>query len=358
MKKYLSTLLALATLCSGLIASQAAFVPINGTYNGLFSETNGVWQQSSGAITVATTSRGKYSARLQIGPRSYFFSGALNQDGQATKDILRFLENPLTVQFRVDSNDPDLIVGSVTDGTWTADLFADRSVFNGKTSISPDAGQYTMVFLGDFTSTNNPGGASFGTITIDKAGRLRFSGWLADGTPVSQSTTVSKTGQWPFYFSLYLGGGTIYGWLLFNGSTDEDLSGDVTWIRPEMAWTWFYPRGFAVIDTVSGSHYVRPPRGTKVLDLTTARIEFNGGNLDRGITNHIVLDSNNRVLNQSANGLRLSFSLSNGSFGGSVKDPITFYWIPFKGVVLQKNNVGAGFFPGWDQTGEVWLQGE
>ena len=358
MKKHLSTLLALATLCASLIASQAAFVPINGTYNGLFFETNGVWQQSSGTITVTTTSRGKYSARLQIGPRRYFFSGTLNQDGQATKDILRFLQNPLTVQFQVDQNDPDLIVGSVTDGTWTADLFADRAVFNGKTSISPDAGQYTMVFLGDFTSTNTPGGASFGTITIDKAARLRFTGWLADGTPVSQSSTVSKNGQWPFYLSLYRGVGTIYGWLNFNSSTDEDLSGDVTWIRPEMPWTWFYPRGFAVIDAVSGSRYVRPPRGTKVLDLITARIEFNGGNLDRGITNHIVLDPNNRVQNQSANGLRLSSSLSNGSFSGSVKDPIFFDWIPFKGVVLQRNNVGAGFFPGWDQTGEVWLEGE
>jgi hypothetical protein len=33
-------------------------------------------------------------------------------------------------------------------------------------------------------------------------------------------------------------------------------------------------------------------------------------------------------------------------------------WIPFRGVVLQKQGIAAGYFPGWDQTGEVWLQSE
>jgi len=33
-------------------------------------------------------------------------------------------------------------------------------------------------------------------------------------------------------------------------------------------------------------------------------------------------------------------------------------WIPFHGVVLQDRAIGAGYFPGFNQTGEVLLQGD
>ena len=47
--------------------SAGAFVPVNATYNGLFYETNGYWQQSAGLLAVKSTARGNYSAKLQIG---------------------------------------------------------------------------------------------------------------------------------------------------------------------------------------------------------------------------------------------------------------------------------------------------
>ncbi len=355
---YSIPLILLFSISGGLRDAKAAFAPINGTYNGLFFETNGVWQQSSGAITVTTTTRGTYTARLQLGRSRYVLSGFLDANGRVSRDILRRFQVPLTLQFQVDPGDPDLIVGSLAADSWTAELFADRSVYNTRSNICPDTGQYTMGILGDFTSTNSPGGASFGTINIDKVGRIRFIGFLSDGTKVIQSATVSKNGQWALHAPLYGGGGTLYGWLLFNSSTNEDLSGEITWIRPEIPWAWYYPGGFALIDSVTGSRYLRPPKATKVLNFTTGTVEFNGGNLERGITNRITIDSNNRLQNLSANTLRLTFSLSNGSFAGSVMDPISWARIPFKGVLLQKQGIAVGYFPGWDQTGEVWLQGD
>jgi hypothetical protein len=358
MKKQFSNalLIAASLLCFSLTSE--AFTPTKATYNGLFFETNGDWQQSAGFITIATTSRGTYSAKILLGSSRYSFSGSLDENGSVSREILRFRRNPLEVHFQVDPEDEDLITGSVSDGVWEADLYADRAVFNGKTTISPDAGRYTMAFLGDFTSTNNPGGASYGTINVDKAGRLFFSSSLGDGSRVFQTTTVSKNGQWPLYIPLYWGGGALYGWQLFNSSVGDDLAGDLTWIKPEITGDWYYPSGFALINTVTGSRYVPPPRGSTILDLSSATIEFNGGNLDRGITNHVTIDSKNQVHNLSANGLRLTFSVSTGSFSGQVMDAITWDWIPFRGVVLQNINVGVGYFLGWDQTGEVWLQSE
>ena len=354
-----SSQLLLAVLSARLFPAPAAsFVPVNATYSGLFYETNGSWQQSSGFITLTTTARSKYSAKFQLGAERLSLSGQLDSTGKATGQVLRHYETPLTVQLQVDSQDPDLVVGSVSDGNWTANLFADRGVFDGRTRLSTDAGQYTMIIPGDFTSTNTPGGESYGTITITKSGGLSFAGVLADGTKVTQSTRVSKGGQWPFYSALYGGDGSLYGWMLFNGSTNEDLSGDVTWIKPEVPSTWAYPGGFAVVATAWGSRFTRPPAGANILNLTRGHVEFNGGELDQGLTNYFTLDSRNRITSLSANKLSLTFSLSNGSFSGRVMHPITWEWIPFKGVVLQRYGVAAGYFPGWTQTGDVWLEGD
>src|SRR5215207_10329259 len=143
MKLWLSTLLLVATF-SFKFSSAAAFVPLNGTYNGLFFESEDFWQQSSGTISIKTSSRGTYSARLQIGWDRFSFSGYFDAEGKVMKQLIRFYDRPLTVQFAVAAEDPDLISGTVSDGTWTADLLADRAVFDGRTTFSPDQGRYTM----------------------------------------------------------------------------------------------------------------------------------------------------------------------------------------------------------------------
>ena len=346
-------------VCAGLVSGSAyGFVPSSGTYNGLFSQTTGYWNQSSGTMTISTTAQGSYSAKLQIGTARYSFSGRLASDGSASAQVLRHYQYPLTIQFRVTEADPDIIVGTVSDSVWTAELFADRAVFDGKTSISPDAGQYNLVLHGDYNSTQVPGGASYGSITINKAGRISFAATLADGTRFTQSTTVSKDGYWPLYAWLYSGWGTFYGWLRFNESTDTDISGDVTWVKPQMWNASYYPCGFYVVNPVYGSSYVKPPNGTRVLNFTNATIQFNGQNLYQGITNNVILTTNNKIQNLSANGLRFAFALNTGNFSGSVMDPITWQWYSFNGVVVQKRNIATGFFNAYNLTGEVWLQGD
>ncbi len=355
---YSPFLLALGlSLFASLTAQTQGFAPINGTYYGLFFQSDGSWSHSSGVITISTTSRGTYSARLQRGFAFYRFSGQFDADGNASRQIFSFFGRPLDVELQVDPDDSDIITGSVSDGNWAADLSAYRAVFDGRTNISPDAGQYTMVLPGDFTSSDIPGGNSFATVTVDRAGRLSVSGQLADGWPFFQTTRVSKAGQWPFYFPAYWGDGTLHGWLQLNAPDEAAVSGDVIWVKPNTSWDWYYPQGFAITVSATGSQYTRPAAGSKIIDIDTGTIEFNGGNLQNGITNDVTLDSNNRIHNLGPNGLSFRFSLSNGSFRGFVSDPSSWDWIPFRGVVLQDRAIATGVFPGWDQTGEVTLQG-
>jgi hypothetical protein len=340
-----------------LAAPTLIFAASSSTYTGMFFEPEGVWQQSAGYVTFTITSKGKYSGKLLVGTRTYSFSGYLDANGAGSNSIPRRDDYPLTVQFQVDPTDRDLLTGTVTDGHyWTADMYVDRSTFDGKTNVSPDTGKYTMLIPGDFTMTSEPGGDSYGTVTVDKTGRLRFAGKLADGTSVSQSSWVSKNGQWPLYVKLHRGDGALYGWMLLNPSPDKEIDGNVTWIRPHIPASAYYPNGFAISLQAWGSRYFAPTRGQKVVDLTWATVEFNGGNPVQTVTNTIVLDSRNKVLNQSDNALTLSISTSSGLFSGKVWSPLTATWLRFQGVLLQGYAIGGGYFLGRDQSGEVWLQ--
>ena len=351
----LSLLLQLGLFLFTIGTANCQGIPVNGTYYGSFFESDGSWHRSSGVVTISTTSRGSYSGRLQRGLVFYRFSGQFDSDGHASRQIFSFFGRDLTIDLQIDPDDSDIITGSVSDGDWTADLAAYRAVFD-RNNVSPDAGRYTMVLPGDFTSTDTPGGNTVATVRVDSAGRLTVSGLLADGWPFFQTTRVSKDGQWPFYFPAYWGDGSVHGWLQLNGG-DSAISGDVNWIKPQMRRDWFYPQGFAITVSATGSQYVPPAFGEKIIDIDTGTIEFNGGNLQDGFSNDVTLDSNNRLHNLSSNALSVRFSLSNGSFRGFVVDPSSHDWIPFQGVVLQDRAIATGVFPGWDQTGEVTLQG-
>jgi hypothetical protein len=358
MRFWLSAVRVICLLCAVLSPlGTAAFVPSNGTYYGLFFQTNTFWQQSSGTMKITTSSRGTYSANLRISTACYSFSGQLSTDGSVSVQILRYYQYPLTVNFQVTAEDPDVILGTIGNGVWTAVLNADRAVFNSTTNPCPFAGKYTMVLHGDFSSTQVPGGATVGTININTAGKINLNAYLADANKFTQSTFVSKRGRWPLYYPMYSGGGTFYGSILFNATTNEVISGDITWVKPASPCFYYYPYGFYVVNPVYGSTYVQPPKGMSVLNFTDGTIQFNGQSLYQGITNQVTLTSNNQLQNHSANGLSFGVNLSTGYFSGSVMDTVTWVWHPYKGVVVQNADIGTGYFTAGYLSGEVWLQG-
>ncbi len=333
------------------------FVPVAGVYYGLFYDTNRVAQPNSGAFTVATTARATFSGSLHIGAARSSVSGRFDTNGTAQATIPRPSLNPLTVHLQLDlTQGTGRITGTVSDGTWTAQLAGDRYVFNGVTNIPPQTGRYAMMIPGNADSAASPGGTSYGTIAVDTAGRIHLAGALADGTRISQTVPVSHYGQWPLYVPLYGGQGSVFSWLTFaTNAPGPDLSGNLTWIKPAIANARYYPGGFTNNAPAMGSRYSTPGGGTNVLGLTNAEVVLLGGNLAQSITNLITVDANSHVT--SSNKLSLAFSLSTGSFSGTTVDPTTLKPIPFSGVVLQDQALGSGFFLGTNQGGAVLLQG-
>jgi hypothetical protein len=295
-------------------------------------------------------STGAFSARARAAGRTYSFSGQFNTNGASSNYIALTGVNPLTVQLQLDLAG-DILTGRISDGVFTAELLANRAVYS-RTLPAPTAGKYTLLIPGADDSQAEPGGDSFGTVTVDATGRVNFRGTLADGTKVTQRTFVSREGFWAFFGSLYRGSGLALGWLSFTNTGVTDVDGLVSWIKLPQTNAVFYPGGFTNEADVVGSSYVFS-NGVPVLNVSTGLLTLINGNLPANITNQVFLGINNRI-SGTTNLVNLSISTASGSFKGSVPNPVPGgRAIIAGGVVLQKQNYAGGFFAGTNQTGRV-----
>jgi cyclophilin family peptidyl-prolyl cis-trans isomerase len=330
------------------------FLPVTGTYQGLFHDTNGVAFQSAGFFNATVKTNGVFSAKLSQGTNSYPFTGQFSLAGVfATNSIPRRGLSPLSAQLFLDFGGGDDLTGWLSDGIWTAELLANRAVYS-PTNPAPQSGRkYTLVIPGSEDSSQEPGGYGFGTVGVDTSGTVSFSGSLGDGAKVTQSAIVSRQGYWPLYVPLYSGNGSIWGWLTFTNDPESDLSGSVNWIKLAQASAKLYPAGFTNWFDAVGSVYSFT-NGVRVLSLTNGVATFEGGNLSQSITNQFWLGTNNLVT--GSNTLSLKITTTSGLFQGGFINPATGKSNSFSGALLQKQNAGYGYFLGTNQTGSVTLQ--
>lgn len=337
-------------------AAEEDFVARKANYNGLFLDQAGVGQSSSGFFKLTTTAAGKFTGSLQIGGTRYAFHGELDARGHGEAVTVRRNLPDLRVEFQIDpSGEGDTLTGTVADGTWVADLAADRAVFDGRELVCPQAGRYTLVLEGVASSASSPAGFSYGMVTVDKAGKIRVQGTLADNTSINQASVLSKKGQWPLYVPLYRGEGSVISWLTVSNQGPVAIGGDVVWIKPATASAKYYSEGFTIQTTASGSAYERPAQGASLLNWTDGQIVFSGGNLAEDLVNRFQLGPNSRVNGLGPNPMTLTFTATGGAFKGWVVDPATSKKLNYSGVVLQGSSLGFGFLQGDDQCGPVWI---
>ncbi len=325
---------------NGTAAIEPTVTPVAGAYSGLFFESAGAELGKSGAVSLSTTASGGYTGKLQIGSKSYPFSGTLDPFGAGTNAVTRKGASALGLALQIDVAHPEHITGTVADpGNWTADLQAYQAGSNASF-----AGNYTLVIPGSDDSANFPGGDSYGTVNLSTAGKLKLTGSLSDSTKLSQSAVVSANGQWPLYVSLYGGQGQLIGWLTFTNST---VSGDVSWIKNPIANAKFYRNGFDYDATAIGSVYQ-----SAAFNFNPGLLMLTGGNLADSITN--ILNVNGT--SASGGNTSLSLSAAKGTFKGSFANPPAKGKTSFNGVFLQNQNVGSGYFLGGaGQSGKVFF---
>ena len=328
------------------------FLPIAGTYNGLFYSTNGVTQPSSGFFSAQLSGDGTFSGNLRIEGSTYGFSSHFSALGTSSNYISRSF-NPIALQLQLDLANGTGMTGELITPDWKAHLTAQRCPFS-KTLPAPEQGKYTLRIPAGKFPYYLPGGDGVGAATVDALGNVKFTGTLGDGSVVSQTAMLSQEGQWPLYINLYSGHGAILGWLAFTNTPTLDLVGDLTWMKWPQVSTLVYPYGFSLQRKVEGSAY-HFTKDQPLLDFNQGQIRLAGGNLSASFTNLVSFGGKNVVTNLSSNAASLSIATNSGLFQGKIVNPATRKSISFSGAILQKQNAGYGFFMGTNEVGQIYF---
>lgn len=334
------------------------FLPQVGVYNGLFHEADAVRMGSAGFITFTLAKPGTYSGRLYLDGLVYVLSGRFGLNGQSHLVVPRFRTNSVTVDMGLTFGS-DAIEGQVSNGTWASGLGVYRNPFNAiNNKATGFAGKYTVVIPGASDPTTAPAGDSVATVTIDLGGIVHATGTLADGTPFSQTVGIDRNGDWPLFVPLYANKGLLLADAYFNTPPGSVAAGQATWIKPPMR-TSYYSNGFTLNTSLTGSSFVTPSNGVRILSFTNGTLTLSGANLPFTISNPVVLNANNTMTVMGTNGTVVVFNKVTGSMSGShFIDPVKKTAVPINAVVLQNQNVARGFFRGTNQTGAVLLQAD
>jgi len=333
------------------------FKIIAGDFTGLIFQTNAVRPEYSGYFTLTTSARGAFKMKVQIGGKNHELNGQFDADGQASAVIVNELDQLLAIRLNLNWREtPDIITGSLFTDHGNAEVLGDRQSFDGKEKRTAFAGNYTLSFSLP-QSVVAPIGNAYATVQVTEDGRIQMKGKLGDGTPIEQTSYISPTGVWPFYATPHGNGSVLIGWLRFANESFGDLHGRLNWIRPSNQGTNAASLGWQQTLSTMGSKYMPPVRKQRLLNWPGGLLGVDSGGLpDMQVFQFIIQDNNDVVFpGQKADVVNLKLSPDTGYFSGQFAYPGLNKLVSLEGVVLQKQNYGAGFFLTPNAAGRVFL---
>jgi hypothetical protein len=352
-------------------------VAVAGSYNGLFSDTNGAAQESAGFFTLKTTPLGVFTGKVLGGGGTYPMSGKFDVNGHARVTVPRLGKTSLAVDLQLDlDTGSDQVAGTVGGGDWTANLLGDRALFNAVSNPARSlTSKYTMLVPGTPGLTNAPTGNGYGLISVAANGTVTLAGELADGARITQAVPLAKTGEWPLYVPLYSGPlvytnsilnvltskqfyGAVIGWVTFTSNCAPTLNGLVVSIKKPLASQAYYPAGFTNQANLLGSSYTPPAANVCVLPLTNAAINIRNGDLPAPINSSVAIQTNNTITVAAPNvyGIKMLLTKQNGLLKGAFISPVTGVTKNISGALLQNLNYAGGYFLGTNSAGSFTLQ--
>jgi hypothetical protein len=355
-------------MCEGLVLN-ANFItnPIvaagaNGIYNGLFSVSDGVTEDTAGSIeNLLVNTNLTYSGQILTWGKVHILAGSFNVNGDTTKTISRSIygRSNLVVTLHLDwANDTKQVNGTIASTNSAGDPWSANSTNDLSGQYSTGA-RYTMAIpqSGGAPSTS-PGGYSYATITnfptaTPLAGKMQYSGGMSDGSTVVKVMAISKDGKVPLNIPMYTNTGCLFGWLDFSSGQP---TGDVNWIKTQASlFPTNYQAGFSNLNvSVVGSLYTPPATSVRAINLTagTATVTDLNVGTDASLTWSNLLTTANLITKVTATGY--ATNLMSGSVASTI-GKITVSFRPTgagailktaNGVVLQNATNGVGAFTG------------
>lgn len=329
------------------------FIPLKGNYEGLAFTSTNFASNAVGTVKLSVTDQGKFSGRV-IGLDTYNISGAFWVDGTTQITLSKASRTPLTLSLQMDlTNGTDSVTGSLSDGNWSVPVQCDLDVYDGKKSIAPEAGAYTLGWMFGNNIDLPLSGDGYATLSVGKDGTVKLTGVLADGKAVTQTSALSKSGQWPLFANPYSGLGSLAGWMQFTNRDASSIEGNTIWIK-KPAKSGYLTAGLTNTLETIGSTYNAKAR--PVLSLITPLASFWGAGFQTPWLISATAANTNGLAYSGTNSLKLTVAPASGLISGAVTAPSIKKALTIKGVVLQQAGIAAGFFQTTNQSGRFELK--
>jgi hypothetical protein len=327
----------------------------NATYGGLYYPPAGFAPTNSGSVSLAVTSKRKFTGSLRTAGGTMKFSGEFDTNGFAQVVGAILARPPITTRLDLQYDltpGSERIVGVVTDGRYLAGLFLHRA---GLPAAAPATGRrlYALTLPATDSSTNQPTGWGALTASLASNGKVSVSGSLADGTKVTHSSSLSVDGFYPLYAKLYGSKGLVISWLQFSPDSVEGAK--VLWVKPKgSAKEKYYPDGFALVRSISGDVYL-PTKGLLMTN-GPAQLIFSAGEVQGSATNDIILNNNKIVSADVRSKISLSLNPSTGLLSGSVRQGGTSQSWTLGGILAQDGKEVVGWYLGTNRAGSFVIR--
>jgi hypothetical protein len=177
---------------------------------------------------------------------------------------------------------------------------------------------------------------------------VKLTGVLADGKAVTQTSALSKSGQWPLYANPYSGLGSVAGWLQFTNRETSSIEGSSIWIKQPTKSGYLVTGLTNALETI-GSTYNAKAR--PVLNLGAPQASFWGAGFETPWTVWATAANTNGLAYSGTNSLKLTVTPASGLISGTITAPSIKKPLTIKGVVLQQAGSAAGFFQTTNQSG-------
>ncbi len=234
-----------------LLAVQGNGAPPAGAYHGTVSRytmfDGKPISTVCGTFSLNTTAHGRITAKVVLRERTLSFKAEGWEDAEGTPSVRMESRGGETLVLAPFLGVIEYMVGTLSGGSLgdekmfiaaTYHAFADQADAAAQAKLARLQGYYTVALYcwrvlprGDAEET--PRGHGYLTMTVGARGKVKIAGVLADGTKVSQASTLMTTPGVPFFRPLYRRRGEIGGLLKIDPDT-RDVK--VDWSQPTVYW--------------------------------------------------------------------------------------------------------------------------
>jgi hypothetical protein len=263
-----------------------------GSFTGIIARDPLANANLGGRLTLTTTAKGTYTAKITIGANTKSLVGHLADTAPQISGIIG--SAPLALTFDDDSHLISGTHGAAAINGW-------RSTWTTAHPADTRVGYYTvgidLADLADQGKAKIPQGSGYASFAVSARGTLTVTGRLADGTAFTSAGFIGPNGEIPVYRPLYGNLGSLAGTLDLTEDVDQafadnTVSGKLTWLKPATK-TRIYPDGFGPINLDVYGKYLAITSAKGIasgLPLSgVANLAFTGGGVEASVTQPDVL---------------------------------------------------------------------